>query len=99
MSKEQSPRVVAQVEATQTRLPDGRIVITPLRVADAREIGSREAARRLGLHPQTVHVLCAAGELTAWKMASRRGNAKWRISPASVDAYKEKCRNGTQAGH
>ena len=77
-------------EFSQSLLPDGRIVITPKRYAPKREVGVHEAARILGLHRQTVSDLCKIGELDAWKMKSRRNNAKWRIDLSSLDAYRER---------
>ena len=67
---------------------DGSFVVKPKRLVDGRECGTRQAARMLGVHPETVGVLIAAGELRAWKLESRRGNAKWRIDLGSVLDYK-----------
>ena len=53
---------------------DGSFLVKPKRLVDGKDIGTRAAARMLGVHPETVGVLIAAGELRAWKMASKRGN-------------------------
>ena len=67
---------------------DGSFLVKPKRLVDGRECGTRQASRMLGVHPETVGVLIAAGELRAWKLASKRGNAKWRIDLGSVLDYK-----------
>lgn len=81
------------VLAEQTTNPDGSITIRPVALADGREIGTGEAAKILGFRDrETIHALCALGGdrggLRAWKPASVRGNAKWRISLQSVLDYK-----------
>lgn len=83
-------------ETTQTDNGDGSFTVRPKRVSVQREIGSRKAASILGLHIKTVHRLCEIGEenggLKAWKLPSKRGNAKWRIDWESVTGYKERRR-------
>ncbi len=75
-------------EVEQTKLPDGSFVVKPKRLTDGREIGTRQAAKMLGLHRQTVSELCSTGQLEAWKLKSKRGNAKWRIAWQAVIDYK-----------
>lgn len=83
-----SPGQLLLFEVVQTAHADGSFTVRPKRLTDGREIGSKQAAKMLGLHRQTISDLCAAGELEAWKTASVRGNAKWRIAWQSVIDYK-----------
>jgi hypothetical protein len=78
------------VVAEQTTNPDGSITIRALELADGRDIGTKAAAKLLGTGPDLIYVLCTIGELKAWKTASARGNAPWRISLQSVIDYKER---------
>lgn len=93
----QSPAPQSQLmlfETVQVSNPDGSFTVRPKAVAVTREIGAKRAARMLGLHEKTVHKLCdlgeAAGGLKAWKLPSKRGNAKWRIDWQSCVTYKER---------
>jgi hypothetical protein len=75
----------------QTRHADGSVTVRPVAVADERDIGTGDAAKLLGFRDgETIHKMCRAGQLRAWKAASARGNAKWRISLQSVLDYKKR---------
>ena len=86
------PKTVAMT-ATQELQADGSILVKPVAVVADRDIGTKEAAKILGLHPQTISNLCSFGQthggLKAWKMPSQRNNAKWRISLQSVYSYRD----------
>lgn len=91
-----SPNQLMLFEALQTQNADGSFTIRPKRVEVTREIGAKRAAKILGLHEKTVHRLCELGEenggLKAYKLPSKRGNAKWRIDWQSCVTYKERRR-------
>lgn len=77
-------------ECTQSKLPDGRIVITPIRFAPRKDIGAKEAARMLGFSREEIYDLCEAGEIDGWRKEGSR--TKYRIDPSSVTAYKQRRR-------
>jgi excisionase family DNA binding protein len=81
-------------EIEQVRHADGSFTVKPKRLTDGREVTTRQAAKMLGLHRQTVSDLCQLGAkdggLEAWKTQSKRGNAKWRIAWQSVMDYKSR---------
>lgn len=78
--------------AVQTTNADGSITIRPTAIVDGREIGTKEAMKMFGLSDETISNLCKIGPqnggLSAWRTASTRQNAKWRISLQSVLDYK-----------
>jgi hypothetical protein len=89
-------RATVAVIAEQTLNADGSFTVRPVAVADRQDISTRRAAAMLGLHRQTVSQLCQLGPkdggLDGWKTAGKRGNARWRISLQSVNAYLERRR-------
>lgn len=92
----QSPSQMMLFETVQTANADGSFTIRPKAVAVTREINAHRAAKLIGVHVKTVHRLCELGEedggLSAWKLPSVRGNAKWRIDWQSCVTYKERRR-------
>ena len=90
----ESPTQLMLFEAVQTANADGSFTVRPKAVAVTREIGAKRAAKLIGVHVKTVHRLCemgeAAGGLKAWKLPSKRGNAKWRIDWQGCVTYKER---------
>lgn len=86
-------------EAEQQRMTDGRIVVTPKRLVDGREIDVRSAARMLGFRDrETIYRMIDRGELRGWKPSSKRGNAKWRIDLGSVIDYKRRRSQAAESG-
>lgn len=81
-------------EAVQTANADGSFTVRPKAVAVTKEIGAKRAGKILGLHEKTIHRLCELGEehggLKAYKLPSKRGNAKWRIDWMGCVTYKER---------
>jgi excisionase family DNA binding protein len=78
-------------EFKQSQLPDGRIVITPVRFAPRKDIGVDEASRLLsGMQRERIYDLIEAGEIDAWRPAGRR--TKYRIDRESVLTYKARMR-------
>jgi hypothetical protein len=90
----QSTSQLMLFETVQTAHADGSFTVRPKAVAVTREIGAKKAAKIIGIHVKTVHQLCDLGEeaggLKAWKLPSKRGNAKWRIDWQSAVTYKER---------
>lgn len=82
-------------EVEQEKLPDGSFRLTPKRVQEDREVGVKEAGSHLGLCKDTIYTLCELGEprgLSAWKLPSKKGNSKWRISWRSVLGFRDRNR-------
>lgn len=83
-------RTVA-ILSDQSENPDGSITIRPRRVADDREISAQKAAEMLGFRDrESIYRLIEAGEIRAWRPASKRGNGKYRINLESVMSYRER---------
>jgi len=98
----QSPSQLMLFETIQTANPDGSFTVRPRRVEILREIGAKRAAAMIGCHVETIYRLCELGEesggLKAWKLPSRRGNAKWRIDWESAAGYKRRREREMRAG-
>jgi transposase len=52
-------------------------------------ISTREAARRLGIHPKTIAAMLHAGELEGYAQTTAISGVvyAWKIEESSIDAY------------
>lgn len=76
-------------ETDSTPQADGSLVVRPRRLCTGQEVGVQKVCGMLGFRDrETIYGLIDAGELRAWKPASKRGNGKWRIDLQSVLDYK-----------
>ena len=87
-----APTQLEFFEVSQSRLPDGRIVLTPIRYAGRTDdIDMDQAARLLnGMDRKKIKLLIEIGEISAWRPVGRR--TKYRIDRGSVLAYRERQR-------
>lgn len=49
-----------------------------------------KAAAELDIHPETLRILLKSGEITGYKVGSDPQRARWRITRAALNAFKDR---------
>jgi hypothetical protein len=85
----QFPQVV--IPAVSIPQPDGSLVIRPGKPAIlADRVGTREAARILGMSPRWVELECYLGRFTTARKPGLMPKSRWSIARAEILARKAK---------